>query len=509
MYRARLAAVTATSLALISLAFIATVHANTCGLIPGTRLSVASDPAVQNGVIPVGTCFNPSATGVSTSANGAKQYLLSIAQGLPGTQAPPTQDRINKLNDTFAVCAANFFKAYTQATGVKLTLRSAYRDAANGENARAGGVAGSNHTRGMAIDINPADGNYPRLWDYASKNPTYGVCFPHRAGDRPHIILAGIGGSEASKCAAQGVTRACSGAPAFNPNAPTTQPTSTPMVKIAPTTLTPNTVISPDTTRTNPTNPFTNPFNPTQPQTPVPNIPQPQPMPTNPTPTPGPTTPGPTTGSYAPSTASYTGSYTSPTTASYTGSYTGSYVTPGNQIPFYNYPTTTNVSMNATTSMSDFDRILMYTADLTVPVPISSVTIRPVATPDPVQLNDSMYDIGNSGVSINTGGTNYPDDGTVASGDTSGHEAAMPAVSGRPEPDRIRVTETFSGGDTYTERPAAAPMQNTTTVNPSIVSTLLTILRDFLVLFRDAIRFQQSSGFTAPWQAPGIGDGRS
>jgi len=147
----------------------------------------------------------------------AKEYILSIAEGLQGTKAPPDRAHIEKLYSPFAVCAANFFKAYSQRYS-RLIVRSAYRDGPSGENQRAGGVPGSNHTRGIAIDVNPVNGDYPTLWNFARSNPQFGVCFPHLGTDRPHMILAGTGGNEAAKCASQGVVQACSGS-GFDPSA--------------------------------------------------------------------------------------------------------------------------------------------------------------------------------------------------------------------------------------------------------------------------------------------------
>ncbi len=100
---------------------------------------------------------------------------------------------------------------------------------ASGENARAGGARESNHTRGLAIDVQPTPNsmdNYRKMWKLASDNPSFGVCFPFQdhpfrgfpKGDRPHMILAGIGGSEGGKCDAQGVTKPCNGL-AVNPKA--------------------------------------------------------------------------------------------------------------------------------------------------------------------------------------------------------------------------------------------------------------------------------------------------
>lgn len=194
-----------------------------------SHLATAQEAAAapEKGIIAGVTniCGSDAKLGITGDVGSAKQYLLSIAQGLPNTQAPPTKDRIDKLDNALALCAANFFKAYTAATNVKLVLRSAYRDGPNGENARAGGAPGSNHTKGLAIDVNPADGNYQKLWQYASQNPKFGVCFPYLGGDRPHLTLAGTNTGESARCARQGVTKPCDGS-AFTPkNAGSARPT--------------------------------------------------------------------------------------------------------------------------------------------------------------------------------------------------------------------------------------------------------------------------------------------
>jgi hypothetical protein len=202
---------------------------------PGEQPALATDAAVQNGQITVGTCYNPAnAVGIGQSAEQAKQYINSLPKQPLSNCAPPNEQNIEKLNNSFAVCAATFFKAYTAQYGSgSLTITSAYRDAASGANACAGGVNGSNHTKGLAIDVHPtgaSSGNpsdkpkYQAMWKFASDHPEYGVCFPFQDhpfsgypyGDWPHMILGGIPGSEGTKCAAQGVTKPCSGAPPLN-----------------------------------------------------------------------------------------------------------------------------------------------------------------------------------------------------------------------------------------------------------------------------------------------------
>jgi hypothetical protein len=168
----------------------------------------------------------------------AVTYLKSIRREGLSRCAPPENDKnIEGLNQTFAICAAQFLRAYQERYG-QIIIRSALRSGENGSaedgsgrtaNQCAGGAPSSNHMRGVAMDVNPAnDSMYPTLWKFASDNPQFGVCFPHQLGganttgysDRPHMILAGIGGSEGGACARQGVTRPCSGLPTNITNTP-------------------------------------------------------------------------------------------------------------------------------------------------------------------------------------------------------------------------------------------------------------------------------------------------
>ena len=191
---------------------------------PGERPATASDAAVKNKRISVGTCFNPNSEDIGASPEEAKRYLMSMKRQALSQCAPPNEENIGRLNSTFAVCAARFFKAYQERYGT-IVITSAYRDGPSGANRCAGGAANSNHTRGVAMDVYPANqADFPKLWKFASDNPEFGICFPHQQGganttgysDRPHMILAGIGGSEAAACARQGVKSPCSGT-AFNP----------------------------------------------------------------------------------------------------------------------------------------------------------------------------------------------------------------------------------------------------------------------------------------------------
>lgn len=170
-------------------------------------------------------------SGVTEESGEAKIYLNSLPKRALSQCAPPNEANITRLNPTFAICAARFFRAYTARYGGVL-ITSAFRDGAPGSSPRggtesanqcAGGAPGSNHMRGIAMDVNPANGVYQTMWRFASENPQFGVCFPFQDGrtsgysDRPHMVLAGSGGSEAALCAGQGVTNPCSGTN-FNPD---------------------------------------------------------------------------------------------------------------------------------------------------------------------------------------------------------------------------------------------------------------------------------------------------
>lgn len=168
----------------------------------------------------------------------AVAYLKSVRREGLSRCAPPENDaNIDGLNQTFAICAAHFIRAYQERYG-QIIIRSAFRSGEAGSaedggsrsaNQCAGGAPSSNHMRGVAMDINPADDSkYATLWKFASDNPQFGICFPHQDGgtnttgyyDRPHMILAGIGGSEGAACARQGVTQPCSGLPTNIKNTP-------------------------------------------------------------------------------------------------------------------------------------------------------------------------------------------------------------------------------------------------------------------------------------------------
>src|SRR3989344_3274849 len=67
---------------------------------------------------------------VTPESGTAKEYLKSLPRQAVGgsTCAPPGRDEnIDRLNSTFAICAARFLKAYTSRYG-SIVITSAYRD---------------------------------------------------------------------------------------------------------------------------------------------------------------------------------------------------------------------------------------------------------------------------------------------------------------------------------------------------------------------------------------------
>lgn len=206
------------------------VSANTVCPLAGQRPAVASDAAVQNGTIDLGTCYDPqNAAGISQGAEEAKQYLKSILK--PATSCVPAQDQFNKVNDAFAICAARFLKTFNEQYGGAVVTRAWQTNQCEtamcakgppgvgnvgcGGFARiavSGGIVDSNHTRGVALDVS-AGSKQELMIAFANRNPQFGVCFPLASWDKVHMVLAGIGGGE--RCPAP--NKPCDGVN-FDPN---------------------------------------------------------------------------------------------------------------------------------------------------------------------------------------------------------------------------------------------------------------------------------------------------
>ena len=122
-----------------------------------------SHPATQQEVNAVGegiiagvtqVCGSDATLGISNAAGVAKEYLNNLPNKCVGAcQALPDKAHIDKLDNTFAICAADFFKAY-QAKYGPVSMSSTFRcgpktptviQCDRTENGRAGGAGGSNH----------------------------------------------------------------------------------------------------------------------------------------------------------------------------------------------------------------------------------------------------------------------------------------------------------------------------------------------------------------------------
>lgn len=149
----------------------------------------------------------------------ALEYLKSLRKG-EGSCKTTSDPSFEMLNPTFTVCAAQFLKAFESQYNTKITITSAGRTDSQQKcvcpiavSGKCGAVGSSNHQRGFALDVHPANGDYMTMQAFARANPKFGVCFPLGTRDRPHLIQSGIGGSESNNCKAQGIEQKCDGSP--------------------------------------------------------------------------------------------------------------------------------------------------------------------------------------------------------------------------------------------------------------------------------------------------------
>jgi hypothetical protein len=174
----------------------------TAGTVPITDRDLARLSGIPD-TIP---CWDPKDPTTGSEAAQAKQYLLSIANPLRNSKAPPDAAHIAPLNAAFAKCAAKFLQAYKENYGPVVVV-SAFRcgplspaaiTCNRSENAAARGATNSNHQTGTALDINLAGGNssYETLKSFAQANPEYGVNFPwpiyENKVDKPHMQAANL-----------------------------------------------------------------------------------------------------------------------------------------------------------------------------------------------------------------------------------------------------------------------------------------------------------------------------
>ena len=155
-------------------------------------------------------------SGVTPESGEAKEFLKSLPKEPRSKCGTESDLSIGRLNAQFAICAANFVRAYQNAYGDSIRINSAFRTpiqqvcvcrgatglcGAPGKlNPQTGVVdGGSNHQRGVAIDITPASEDYARMQTFARANQKFGVFFPYGMGDRVHVepstVACGRGGN--------------------------------------------------------------------------------------------------------------------------------------------------------------------------------------------------------------------------------------------------------------------------------------------------------------------------
>jgi hypothetical protein len=165
--------------------------------------------ANNNGIIAGSTqlCPEDALLGINPAVGSAKIFLNSLPKAcVAPCAAYPDEAHIRPLDSRFAVCAAKFIQAYSSISGV--TITSAYRDASSGENSKAGGVPNSNHSKGVALDMTPKNGDYAKMVQFAKDNPSFGVCFP-LPSEQWHMTLAGLDSKESQACASVGIKAMC------------------------------------------------------------------------------------------------------------------------------------------------------------------------------------------------------------------------------------------------------------------------------------------------------------
>lgn len=155
--------------------------------------------------------------GITMEAGQAKEYIYNISTKVNTAD----KNHVSHLDNGFAVCAAQFFRAFQAKYPqyAPLLVTSTWRSPQDQE--RVSSSPTSNHTRGYAIDVHPkgnsltgneAQKGYDALRDFAIANKQYGVCFarPQYEGseDRPHMTAAGIGAVK-EDCGKYGITKLC------------------------------------------------------------------------------------------------------------------------------------------------------------------------------------------------------------------------------------------------------------------------------------------------------------
>lgn len=221
--------------------------------------------------------------------------------------------------------------------------------------------------------------------------------------------------------------------------------------------------VSAPTGGTNKNNPFANPYNPTQ----LSNLINGQPPP-NEFPSSAPTSvpsdggmPGTPTGTSAPT----------PSTPS----------TPNIPVST-SLPKLPSPAINATGTLSALDQLIMISGGSSSTKTGGSTG---TSTSSPVKLNDNLNDV----IVTPTGGANVSDilSNTLATGSI--------AIN------TVYVPETFSGSPSQFATSAGKP-SNTSTISQPMLVSVLTAIRDYLVIVLNQLRTKNTAGFKGPWQIP-------
>ena len=175
--------------------FLQVANADACPN-TGERPATANDAIVKNGIIAVGTCYNPNQAGIEQTAEEAKQKLSGIVCN--------SGVNIKQLDPKFSVCATKFMEALRQVNPTAC-IESAFRDP-NQQAAACRGICGqlscpglcaapgkSYHQKGLAIDIGKLRLPLQQFWQLASQSGLGNPTGLHRSD--PNHIQVMNGGS--------------------------------------------------------------------------------------------------------------------------------------------------------------------------------------------------------------------------------------------------------------------------------------------------------------------------